>query len=57
MSKNQKVKAKETKESRKEEIDEVDDKDEAIKGTVPFWSWTNMDDPIVWKVFIAWRFF
>ena len=24
---------------------------------MPFWSWTDMDDVVVWRTFIAWRLF
>ena len=55
MSKRQK--AEEKKVQPLEETVEIDDKDQAFKEVVPFWSWTDMDDAVVWRTFIVWRLF
>ena len=36
---------------------EEEEKDESFKGVVPFWSWTDFDDPKLWKLFMLWRLF
>ena len=50
-------KAEEKKSQPLDERVEIDDKDQAFKGVVPFWSWTDMDDAVVRRIFIVWRLF